>query len=236
MRRPRLRATRAPRALAALVALACAAAPAAAGQVGAQFRYWAFTDRNDNRDMLVYYAPGPFHVQLETWDYVHGRDQFRPEVGVHLRDKRRSSYTLQWRHEDPVERLTFGTEQVLSDHVVGKAYVSPLLGVDSTDVVLQAGLDYYWHSYSFASADVIRDPRGDDLWVVPLRVRLANERNDWVQFLVAPATHRTLGWSADTKLRWVRLGVERNSRFDFSTRDNVIYTAGVEFALPKPGK
>jgi hypothetical protein len=53
---------------------------------------------------------------------------------------------------------------------------------------------------------------------------------------VAPASKRTLGWAADVKLRWLRLGVERNSRFDFSTRDNVIYTAGVEFALPKSGE
>jgi hypothetical protein len=218
----------------ALAATLAAASPAAAAAVvGAQFRYWAFTDGNDNRNPLVYWSPGPFHVQLEVWDYVRGRDQFRPEVGVHLRDKRRSSYTVQWRHEDPVERLTFGTEQVLSKHFVGKAYVSPLVGADSTEVVLNAGLDYYWGSYNFASADVIRDPRGDGLWVVPVRVRLANERNDWLQFLVAPASKRTLGWAADAKIRWVRLGVERNSRFDFSTRDNVIYTAGVEFALPK---
>ena len=205
----------------------------AAGNVGAQFRYWAFRDGNDNRDALLYYAPGPFHVQLEVWDYVRGRDQFRPEIGVHLRDQRRSSYTVQWRHEDRIERLTLGTEQVLSDHWVGKAYVSPLVGSDSIAYVYSAGLDYYWRSYSFASVDVIRDPRGDDLWVVPLRLRLASERNDWLQLVVAPASKRTLGWAADIKLRWLRLGVERNSRFDFSTRDNVIYTAGVEFALPK---
>jgi hypothetical protein len=216
------------------VAFAATPEPAIAGNVGAQFRYWAFKDHNDNRDVLVYYAPGPFHVQLETWDYVHGRDQFRPEVGIHLRDKRRSSYTVQWRHEDADERLTFGTEQVLSDHFVGKAYVNPLVNADSTVVAYSAGLDYYWHSYSFAGADVIRDPRGDDLWVVPVRVRFANEHNDWLQLLVAPASKRSLGWAADVKLRWLRLGVERNSRFDFSTRDNVIYTAGVEFALPKP--
>lgn len=235
-----MRRARAVRALAALAmvvgALAAAPPPAAAGVVGAQYRYWAFRDGNDNRNPLIYYAPGPFHVQLEVWDYVRGRDQFRPEVGIHLRDRRRSAYTVQWRHEDKLERLTFGTEQVLSDHWVGKAYVSPLVGADSTDFVYSAGLDYYWQSYSFAGVDVIRDPRGDDLWVVPARLRFANEANDWLQLLVAPASKRTLGWAADVKLRWLRLGVERNSRFDFSTRDNVIYTAGVEFALPKPGE
>ena len=218
--------------LALVLASGVAAGPAAAGSVGAQFRYWSFRDHNDNRDALVYYAPGPFHVQLEVWDFVHGKDQFRPEVGVHLRDRRRSSYTVQWRHENAGERLTFGTEQVLSDHWVGKASVSPIVGTDSTQFVYEAGADYYWHSYSFASANVIRDPRGDDLWVVPLRVRLANERNDWLQLLVAPASRRTLGWAADVKLRWVRFGVERNSRFDFSARDNLIVTAGVELAVP----
>ena len=101
------------------------------------------------------------------------------------------------------------------------------------DFVYSAGLEYYWMSYNFASVDVIRDPRGDDLWVVPVRVRLANESNDWVQFTVAPASRRTLGWAADVKLKWLRLGVEQNSRFDFTTRDNIIYTVGVEFAMPK---
>lgn len=228
---------RARRTFAALSLLAAfALAPAQAGSVGAQYRYWAFHDGNDNRNPILYYAPGPYHVQLEIWDYVHGRDQFRPEIGVHLRDRRRSSYTIQWRHEDRVERITFGTEQVLSDHWVGKASVSPIVGSDSTEYVYSAGLDYYWHSYSFAGADVIRDPRGDDLWVVPVRVRFANERNDWLQLVLAPASKRTLGWAADLKFHWLRLGVERNNRFDFSTRDNVIYTGGVEFALPKPAK
>lgn len=210
--------------------------PAGAGTVGAQFRYWAFRDGNDNRNPLIYYAPGRFHLQLEVWDYVRGKDQFRPELGAHWRDRRRSSYTVQWRHENGIERFTFGTEQVLDSHWVGKASLSPLVGPDSTEVVYQAGLDYYFGSYSFASADVIRDPRGNDLWVVPVRVRLASERNDWLQFLIAPASKRTLGWAADAKLRWLRVGVERNNRFDFSTHDNVIYTAGVEFALPKPAR
>ncbi len=223
-------------ALAAAALVACARPATAAGSVGAQFRYWAFRDGNNNRDALIYYSPGPFHVQLEVWDYVRGRDQFRPEIGVHLRDKRRSSYTVQWRHEAADERFTFGTEQVLTKHWVAKAYVSPLVGSDSTVFVYDAGADYYWGSWNFASLDVIRDPRGDDLWVVPMRVRLADERNDWLQFLVAPASKRTLGWAADAKLRWLRVGVERNNRFDFSTRDNVIYTAGVEFALPKAGE
>ena len=110
-------------ALASLAFVACAlfapVRPAAAGSVGAQYRYWAFRDGNDNRNALVYYAPGPFHVQLEVWDYVRGRDQFRPEVGVHLRDRRRSSYTVQWRHELDIERLTLGTEQVLQRDGIG---------------------------------------------------------------------------------------------------------------------
>lgn len=226
----------------ALLALAAASAaivprPAVAGGVaGAQYRYWAYDDHNDNRDILVYYAPGPFHVQLEIWDYVNGRDQFRPEIGIHLRDHRRSAYTIQWRHEDQVERVTLGTEQVLSDHFVGKVYLSPLVNPDSTEYAYSAGLDYYWHSYNFAGVDVIRDPRGNDLWVVPMRVRLANERNDWVQFMIAPASKLTLGWAVDGKIRWVRLGIETNNRFDFSERNNIIYTAGVEFALPAKEK
>ena len=44
-----------------------------------------------------------------------------------VRDRRRSSYSIQWRHERQLERYTLGSEQVLDDHWVGKAYVSTLL-------------------------------------------------------------------------------------------------------------
>ena len=136
-----------------VLAAAFAFAPthASAGAVGAQFRYWAFKDGNDNRNPLIYYSPGPYHIQLEVWDYVRGKDQFRPEVGVHLHDKRRSVYTLQWRHEDQIERLTFGTEQLLAHGFVAKASVSPLIGADTTVVVYQAGLHYYFQSHSRTS-------------------------------------------------------------------------------------
>ena len=220
-------------ALVALLATGLATPGSAAppARFGAEFRYWSFDDGNDNRNPIVYWVQNPFHVQLEWWDYVRGRDQFRPELGLHLRDQRRSSYDLQWRHEFETERFTVGTGQVLSDRVVGKASIATLVHPDSTDFVYSAGLDVYWASYSFAGVDVIRDPRGDDLWVVPVRVRVANESNDWVQFTVAPASHRTLGWASDVKFRWLRLGVEQNNRFDFTTRDNIIFTAGVELEL-----
>ena len=216
------------------VLVATSAQAAAPMRVGAQFRYWAFDDHNDNRNPILYWVPAPFHVHLEVWDYVRGTDQFRPELGVTLRDARRSSYDVQWRHELDVERVTLGTGQVMSEHVVGKASVAALVNRDSTEYVYSAGLDVYWHSYSFAGVEVIRDPRGDELWVVPARIRLANEANSWLQLTVAPASRRTLGWAADAKVSWLRFGVERNSRFDFTTRDNVIFTLGVEFALPAP--
>jgi hypothetical protein len=205
--------------------------------VGAQVRYWSFSDGNDLRDALAYWAPGPFHVQLEVWDFVDPgtQDQFRPEVGVHLRDRRRSVYTLQWRHERRQERFWAGTDQVLSDHVVGRLELSPIVASDSTLWVASAGADYYWGSWNFLSATVIRDPRADGLWVVPLRLRIANEANDWFQATIAPASRRTLGWAVDVKQRWLRLGVERNNRYDFTRLDNTIYTVGFEVPLgPRP--
>ena len=222
--------------LAGLLALSVAP-PALAlppGRLGAQFRYWSFDDGNDNRNPIVYWASRPVHVQLEVWDYEEGQDQFRPEVGVHLFDSRRSAYSAQWRHEKGLERYTLSTEQVLSDHVVGKVAGSALVAADSTDFMWQAGFDYYWHSWSFASVEVLRDPRGDDLWVFPLRARIADEDNDWVQFTLAPASQRTIGWAVEMKYRWLRVGVEQNSRYDFSTRDNIVFTVGAEMWLPKP--
>ena len=56
-------------------------------------------------------------------------------------------------------------------------------------------------------------------------------RPAWVQATFAPATQRTVGWALDVKKRWLRVGVERNNRFDFTTRDNTIYTAGIEVPL-----
>jgi len=206
--------------------------------VGGQYRYWAFSNHNDLRDVLAYWMQGPFHVQLEYWDYVDRGtdDQFRPEIGLHLRDRRKSVYTVQWRAEHRQDRFWLTTDQVLSDHIVGRAGVSPIVSRDSTVWVLALGADYYWGSYNFASADIIHDPRGEngDLWVVPLRVRLANEENDWVQVTFAPASRRTNGWALDVKKRWVRLGVERNARYDFTDLDNIIYTVGFELPLTKP--
>lgn len=200
--------------------------------VGAQYRYWAFSNQNNLRNVLAYWVPGPFHVQLEYWDRVRGEDQFRPEVGIHLRDSRKSVYTVQWRHELRQERFWLMTDQVLSDHFVGRAEVGPIITADSTTWTFGAGGDYYWGSYHFLSATVYHDPRGDDLWVVPVRLRLANEENDWVQATVAPASKRTIGWAFDLKYRWLRTGVERNSRFDFTNLDNTIWTVGFEVPFP----
>ena len=222
-----------------LVVALAAACPRAAqatppAYAGVQSRYWSFRSGSDLRDLLAYWVPGPFHVQLEAWDFVDPNvpDQFRPEAGVHLRDARRSVYTLTWRHERDDERLWAGTDQVLSDHAVGRAEVSPLIGhAGETQWVYDAGLDWYWASYDFARLTVIRDPREGGLWVVPLQLRLANEQDDWLQLTLAPASQRTLGWAADLKWRGIRAGVERNSRYDFTRDDNLIFTIGYERPL-----
>ena len=252
---------RSPRTLAVLLALTLAvpagaatrrAPPAPApwqpfeklGVLGAQYRYWSFTNGNDIRDPLVYWAPGWFHVQLEYWDFkdTNSSDQFRPEIGLHYRDRRRSVYTVQWRHERLQERYWLATDQVLDKHFVGRASFSPIVTNDAATEaanggspvwVVEGGLDYYWASYDFASVTVVRDPRSGGLWVVPMRVRLANESNDWLQLTLAPASERTIGWAADAKIHWLRLGVERNSRFDFTNADNIIFTAGFELDLDK---
>jgi hypothetical protein len=229
----------APRAAIALVAvLALAASPARAtppAYAGVQARYWSFRTGSDLRDALVYWVPGPLHVQLEWWDFVDPgtRDQFRPEVGLHVRDARRSVYTVQWRHERDDERLWFETEQTVGAHAVTRAGASPIVGRDSTAWVYDAGLDWYWGSYHFAQATVVRDPRAGGLWVVPLRVRLATERDDWLQFTLAPASRRTLGWAVDGKWHGVRAGIERNSRYDFTSDDNIVFTVGFEQPLTR---
>ncbi len=223
----------------AVLASLALAAPAAAtppSYGGAQYRYWAFSNHNDLRDVLAYWVPGLFHLQLEYWDFVDPKtdDQFRPEIGVHLRDARRSVYTFQWRQERRQDRFWVATDQVLGGHWVGRVEISPVVSQDSTEWVLSAGADYYWGSYHFAQATVIRDPRGDDLWVVPMRVRLATEQDDWLQATVAPASKRTLGWAVDAKKGWLRVGVERNNRYDFTNLDNVIYTIGLQVPLSQP--
>jgi hypothetical protein len=66
-----------------------------------------------------------------------------------------------------------------------------------------------------------------------MRVRLADENNDWVQATLTPTTDRALGWALDTKVRWLRAGIERNSRYDFTNVDNLIFTLGFEVPFPK---
>lgn len=222
-------------ALLALLSLSAAAFPVAAGTlVGAQFRYWSFTDGNDLRDPLVYLQAGPVRAQLEYWQPLRGEEQFRPELGLHVRDARRSSYFVQWRHERSQERLWFGTEQVVRAGWVARASVGPMLPHEGGDpsVLLEGGADRYWGDYSFAGATLVHDPREGGLWVAPVRARFATERNDWLQLTVAPAARRTFGWAVDLKRGILRAGIERNSRFDFTARDNVIFTLGFEARLP----
>jgi len=204
-------------------------------RLGGMFRYWEAENGSDLRDYIVYWTRDlnslwGFHAQYEYWDFVapQSHDHARPEIGIHLRDFRRSVYTAQWRHEYKRNRYLIGTDQVVGDHWVARAEISPIVWPDSTETVFGVGADYYWGSYNFASTTVIRDPRGEDFVSFPMRVRLATESDDWVQVTVAPATHRTLGWALDGKYRGFRAGIERNSRYDFTTEDNVILTIGYE--------
>jgi len=218
-----------------------AARPAVAGPkwpapvLGGQFRYWVFDDHNDLRDPIVYWVGGPLVVQLEYWDYLapQSNDHFRPELHYRMKDARGSSYDAGWRGEYQRSRYMFGTEQILAGHWVGRAEFDPIVWADSTQAVILAGFDYYWASYNFASAGVIRDPRSGGLWSFPLRVRFARESNDWLQLTLVPTTDRSLGWAADAKWRSLHLGVERNSRYDFTDQDNIIFTVGFETPFPK---
>ena len=72
-----------------------------------------------------------------------------------------------------------------------------------------------------------------DLWVFPMRARFADEDNDWVQFTLSPASERTIGWAVDMKYRILRFGIEQNSRYDFTTRDNIVFSVGAEIYLPR---
>jgi len=225
------------------LALATGATSASAERrqrLGGMFRYWEAEHASDLRDYIVYWVQDlnpslGYHVQYEYWDFVapQSHDHARPEIGVHFRDFRRSAYTAQWRHEYRRDRYTLATDQVVADHWVARAEISPIVWPDSTETVFGVGADYYWASWNFASATVIRDPRGEDFWSFPMRVRLATERNDWVQVTVAPATHRSLGWALDGMFRGFRAGIERNSRYDFTNEDNVILTIGYEREWPK---
>ena len=219
------------------IGAASAVSAGVTGRLGGQYRYASFSDDNDLRDVLAYWAGRQFHVQLEHWDFVDPQtaDQFRPELGLHLRDRRKSVYTVQWRHERRQERFWFGSDQVLGDHVVGRAELSPIVASDTTLWVWTSGADYYWRSWNFLSVTLIRDPRQEGLWVVPMLVRIANEANDWVQATFAPASRQTIGWALDLKKRWVRLGIERNNRYDFTAVDNTIVTVGFEFTFT-PGE
>ena len=160
-------------------------------------RVWTFSNDRRMYDQILYWAPGWCHVQLEQWNFEHGEDQFRPEVGLHLRDARRSTYTLQWRHERDDERAWAGSEQVIGKRWVGRGEVSPLFFRDSTTVVWDVGADVYYGSYGFAGVTLLHDPREGGLWVVPVRARLATERNDWLQLSRRRAAARSAGrWTA----------------------------------------
>lgn len=219
-----------------LLACLVIAAPAEARSVlGAQFRYWDFSDGNAMRNPIVGLGHGPLHLRLEVWDFERGEDRVRPEAGITLKDARRSAYTLMWRHEGRTERLGFLTEQTLGRRFVARGGVSPIIGGDEVLTVWEAGADVYFGSYGFAGVTLVRDPRARDLWVVPMRVRFASESNDWLQLTLAPASERSIGWAVDARSGWLRAGIERNSRYDFTDLDNTILTIGVEHTLAPRG-
>lgn len=228
-------------ALLVVLTLSMPRAAAAAPQPyhGGQFRYWLFNDKNDLRDYLYYVVPGRWHGQIEYWDFVSGDDQLRPELGLHLPDRRGSVYTLAGRAEMHLPaphfsqyRFWLGTDQLLSDHVVGRVQVDVITSPHfHPEYVETVGGDYYWGSWNFFSASAIHDPRESGLWTFPCRLRVANEDNDWIQFTLAPAVHQTWGWAVDLKKGWVRAGIERNDRYDFTNRNNVIFTLGFEKPL-----
>lgn len=217
--------------VAAAVLLCGIASLASADRVSVGMRYWAFADRNDLRAPYAHWVGERLHVGLEAWQPVSGGDlRVRPEAGVMWRDvESHTAYHLDWRHEQPFERFTLGAERVLGRGWVAKAEVATLANADSSQFVYRGGFDRYWGSYHFWSAEVVRDPRDGGLWAFPVRVRLATESNDWVQATVVKASQRTTGWALDARWRLLRVGVERNNRFDFTNRDNVIWSAGLEF-------
>lgn len=207
-----------------------ARAHAGACTLGAQYRYWSFDDGNDLRNPIVYAAAGAFDARVERWLPLRGEDQTRLEAGVVVKDDRRSAYLARWRHEPSQERFWLGTEQVVGRRTVARATCGSLVPHGGGDLALvwEAGADVYWGDYSFAGATAVRDPREGGLWAWPLRLRLASARNDWLQLTAVPADRRSFGWSVDGKWHALRAGIERNSRFDYTTRDNLIFTIGVE--------
>ncbi|NOT34971.1 MAG: hypothetical protein HOP12_12480, partial [Candidatus Eisenbacteria bacterium] len=90
--------------------LAPQSAAAADSRVGASFRYWDLEGGNDLRDPILWWRGGPLFAQLEYWDFEDpdARDHLRPELRLIVRDSRRSSYHVGWRHEDHRERLFLG--------------------------------------------------------------------------------------------------------------------------------
>src|SRR5262249_32841011 len=154
-------------------------------------------------------------------------------------DRRGSVYTVAGRAEMHLPapdfshyRFWVGTDQLLLDHVVGRVQVDMITSPSFHPEYVEAlGADYYWGSWNFFSAAAIYDDREGGLWTFPCRTRLANEDNDWVQFTIVPAVKQTWGWAVDVKKGWVRAGIERNDRYDFTDRNNIIFTVGFEAPL-----
>ena len=182
--------------------------------VGGQARYWVFSDHNDLRDVLAYWVPGPFHVQLEYWDFLDGNsdDQFRPEIELHLHDRRRRLHDPLPARTAPGARL----DQHRPDphnHLVGRVMVSPITADDGTLVVNSLSADFYWKEWNFASLDVIRDPAtGRPLGGADARA--ARQRGERLG-----AGHRRAAGMAgrSTSNAWVRLGSgAAYNRYDFA--------------------
>jgi len=204
--------------------------PTASGMI----RHWAFGDGHDIDETALVLVGRPLHGEFEYRRMRDGADQVRGGCGAHARDGRGSTYTLAWRDEHVYRSLRVGTEQVVRGPWVARADVSPIFADGEPQWSAGIGLDRYTGSYGLVSVSVTRDPRERGLWVMPMRWRLADERNDWVQLGFTPSFEGASGWSAVAKWRWLKTAVEANHRYDFTAVDNVIYTAGVDVPLQPP--
>lgn len=181
-------------------------------------------------DPSLYISVGQVHAQFWAGDFTEGY-----EIGGYLKDSRRSAYSVAYRYRKDLDSVVHvETEQVVKNGYVAVGSVRfihsiPELPGEQDTVQFGAGFDKYHGDYDFFSFRLFRDPRDDHHLTAVISHRFSKDAKRWVTLGLVPRSDDEVGAFVQSRWNWLRAGVGRYNRFDFTDVDRTIWNLGLQF-------
>lgn len=205
-------------------------AVAETGRIILQWDHLADSNDRTFEDYSALVSYKQSHFQLWQGEFTKGG-----EIGGFVRDRRKSTYAGMYRYRQGFDHVVqFDTEQVLKKGFVLAGMVRGIHAIpdnppDDRDLIqVGTGFDWYHGDYNFLSFRAIDDPRAAGRWSFIASHRFQRTPANFVQPGVIVRTDRSTGWFLQGKIHWLRWGVGKYDRFDFTDVDRTIYSAAVE--------